>query len=259
LAKITEQIMGMTKFVVFTTPRTGSSLLIKTLDTHPEIFCAGELFFFKGDIYHTEYKYPFWKFPVSNKVNYLINYPKIFLTLKSFLNKFYGQNNEDSIKAKGFKLMHFQTYYIRGIFKYIKKNDIKVIVLIRKNVLRNTLSDLRARFTKVYHNSGDTATATLPMLKVDIHELARKMQQIEGFNKQLERSTANLNRKIVYYEDFENWKETISGVLNYLSVTDMPLQPASRKLNPDKLKDMIENFTEVSKWLSNNKYDQYLD
>ena len=132
-------------------------------------------------------------------------------------------------------------------------------MLIRKNILRNTLSDLRARSTKVYHNSGDTAIVTIPMFKVDIHELARKMQQIEGFNKQLEKSTQNLNRKIVYYEDFENWEETISVILNYLVVTDMPLQPASRKLNPDKLKDMIENFTEVSKWLSNNKYDQYLD
>jgi len=249
----------MTRFVVFTTPRTGSSLLIKTLDTHPEIFCAGELFFFKGDIYHTEYRYPFWKFPVGNKVNYLINYPKIFLTLNSFLNKFYEENSKASIEAKGFKLMHFQTYYTPGIFNYIKKNNIKVIVLIRKNVLRNTLSDLRARSTKVYHNNGNTATVTMPTFRVDVHELAEKMQQIEGFNKQLERSTINLNRKIVYYEDFENWEETIAGILNYLTVTDMPLQPASRKLNPDKLGDMIENYAEVSRWLSENNYAQYID
>src|SRR5689334_11271874 len=102
----------MTRFVVFTTPRTGSSLLITTLDTHPEIFCAGELFFLKGDIYHTEHKYPFWKFPINNKINYVINYPKLLLTLNKFLNEFYGTDDRtDNIKAKGFKLMHFQTYY----------------------------------------------------------------------------------------------------------------------------------------------------
>lgn len=249
----------MTKFVLFTTPRTGSSLLIKTLDTHPEIVCAGELFFFKGDIYHTEYQYPFWRVPVSNKINYLINYPKIFLTLNSFLDKFYGENSKNSIKAKGFKLMHFQTFYTPGIFNYLKKNNIKVIVLIRKNILRNTLSDLRARSTKVYHNNGNAVIETAPMFKVNVDELAKKMQQIEGFKKQLERSTINLNREIVYYEDFENWKETISGILNYLNVTDIPLQPVSKKLNPDKLEDMIENYAEVSKWLSGNNYAQYLD
>jgi hypothetical protein len=85
------------------------------------------------------------------------------------------------------------------------------------------------------------------------------MQQIEGFNKQLERSTVNLNRRIIYYEDFRNWEETISGILNYLSVTNMPLQPASKKLNPEKLEDMIENYTEVSSWLFENNYAQYLD
>src|SRR5262249_19790651 len=151
--------------------------------------CAGELFFFKGDIYHTEHQYPFWRFPVSSKVNYLINYPKIFLTLNNFLNKFYEKNSKDLIKAKGFKLMHFQTYYTPCILNYIRKNNIKVIVLMRKNILRNTLSDLRARSTKVYHsNDNAIATATMPMFKVELQELTTKMRQIEGFNKELERN-----------------------------------------------------------------------
>src|SRR3982750_2120913 len=126
----------MTKFVVFTTPRTGSTMLIKTLDLHPEIFCAGELFFFKGDIYHKEARYRFWKFPVEGKLNYIINYVKLFFTLTNFLNRFY-KTNDTSIKAKGFKLMLFQTVYTPGIFRYLKRHDVKVIVLVRKNILRN--------------------------------------------------------------------------------------------------------------------------
>ncbi len=248
----------MTKFVVFTTPRTGSSLLVKTLDKHPEIFCAGELFFFKGDIYHNESRYHFWRFSfLNNKINYLINYPKLFLTLTGFLNRFYASDSE--LQAKGFKLMHFQTYYIPGIFDYLKKNNIKVIVLIRKNVLRNTLSDLRARTTRVYHNDHEGQVAVIPKFKVDIDELGKKMKQIEGFDKQLEVSTSNLNRKIVYYEDFENWEKTISDILNYLNVTNIPLPPASKKLNPDKLEDMIENFGEIKTWLHKNDYNKYLD
>jgi LPS sulfotransferase NodH len=247
----------MTKFVVFTTPRTGSSLLIKTLDSHPEIFCAGELFFFKGDIYHNEDRYPFWRFPVSAKINYLLNYPKLFLTLPAFLNKFY--RTDASLKAKGFKLMHFQTYYTPGIFSYLKRNDVKVIVLIRKNILRNTLSDLRARATKVYHNEGDTTTLTISKFDVHVEELVKKMRQIESFNKQLENSTADLERKIIYYEDFENWDETISGVLKYLNVANIPLKAASKKLNPDNLEDMVGNYQEMKHWLESNGYGKYLD
>ena len=250
----------MTKFVVFTTPRTGSSLLIKTLDSHPEIFCAGELFFFKGDIYRTECRYPFWRFSfLSNKLNYVLNYPKLFITLNGFLNKFYADKNKPAIKAKGFKLMLFQTYYTPGILNYLKKNNVKVILLIRKNVLRNTLSDLRARSTKVYHNQSDADTLTMPMFKVDVEELKKKMHQIENFDKQLENSTADLDRKIIYYEDFENWGATISGILNYINVADMPLKAAQKKLNPNNLENMIENYDEVSKWLNTNGYGKYLD
>jgi LPS sulfotransferase NodH len=246
----------MTKFVVFTTPRTGSSLLIKTLDAHPEIFCGGEMFFLKGDIYHNETRYPFWRFPVNSKINYLVNYPKLFLTLPRFLNKFYA-TNDASIKAKGFKLMHFQTYYTPGIFNYLRNHGVKVIVLIRKNILRNTLSDLRARSTKIYHTNGNVATATIPMFHVKVNELEKKMKQIESFNKQLDKSTANLDRKIIYYEDYENWNETISGVLKYLNVADMPLQAVSKKLNPDSLKDMIANYEEVETWLNAYGYNRY--
>ncbi|CAN5747870.1 hypothetical protein BH10BAC2_BH10BAC2_06680 [soil metagenome] len=247
----------MTKFVIFTTPRTGSTLLIKSLDNHPEVLCAGEVFFFKGAIYHNEWRYPFIKLPIGSKLNYLVNYPKIFLSLKNFLNKFFSANQKGE-KARGFKLMHFQTLYTPGIFGYLKSNDVKVIVLIRKNILRNTLSDLRARATKVYHNEKGAAD-NIPKFKVDLEELGKKMKQIEGFNIQLEKAGEGLNRKIVYYEDFEHWETTISGVLQFIQVADIPVKAVSQKLNPEKLEDMIENYTEFCQWLNDNAYSKYLD
>lgn len=247
----------MTKFVIFTTPRTGSTLLIKSLDNHPDVFCAGEVFFFKGAIYHNEWRYPFIKLPIGSKLNYLVNYPKIFLSLKNFLNKFFNTNQKGE-KARGFKLMHFQTLYTPGIFDYLKNNDVKVIVLIRKNILRNTLSDLRARATKVYHNEKGAAD-NIPKFKVDLNELGKKMKQIEGFNVQLEKASEGLNRKIVYYEDFEQWESTLSGVLQFIQVADIPVKAVSQKLNPDKLEDMIENYTEFCQWLNDNAYSKYLD
>ncbi|MEP6845494.1 MAG: hypothetical protein ABI861_05800 [Panacibacter sp.] len=247
----------MTKFVIFTTPRTGSTLLIKSLDAHPEVFCGGELFFFKGAIYHNEWRYPFLRLPVGTKINYLINYPKILVSLRKFLNNFFNAS-EKGEKARGFKLMHFQTFYTPGIFNYIKSNDLKVIVLIRQNVLRNTLSDLRARATKVYHNEKGLAD-NVPKFNVNLEELGKKMNQIERFNQQLEKASEGLNRKIVYYEDFENWDATLSGVLQFINVADIPIKAVSQKLNPEKLSDMIENYAEFCTWINNKDYSKYLD
>lgn len=249
----------MTKFVIFTTPRTGSTLLIKTLDTHPEIMCAGEIFFFKGAVFHNECRYHFIKVPfIGNKLNYVVNYPFIWLKLKEFLNKFFNTNSKGE-KARGFKLMHYQTYYLPGIFDYLKSNDIKVIVLIRKNVLRNTLSDLRARSTGVYHNAAGVNVNAIPKFKVDIDELGKKMKEIEGFNRQLEKTSAGLNSRIFYYEDFENWGDTIGQIQRFIGVKEEGLKAASRKLNPERLEDMMENYAEVKQWLSSNGYAQYLD
>ncbi len=249
----------MTKFVVFTTPRTGSTLLVKSLDTHPEIFCAGELFFLKKGIFHKESQYPFIRIPfVGNKINYLVNYPRLLLGLKIFLDRFYSGDGVTR-KAKGFKLMHFQTYYTPGIFDYLKNNSVKTIVLIRRNVLRNALSDLRARSTKVYHNESGGKSSAIPKFMVNIPELAAKMTQIQGFNRQLELASKDLDRKIIYYEDFEEWPQTISGVLKYLQVSDIPLAAVSKKLNPDKLHEMIENYKELEDWLNKNGYAEFLD
>lgn len=249
----------MTKFVIFTTPRTGSTLLIKSLDTHPEIMCAGEIFFFRGAAFHNEHRYPFIRVPlIGAKLNYVVNYPFIWLKLPGFLHRFFNGNKKGE-KARGFKLMHYQTYYTPGILSYLKREKVKVIVLIRKNILRNTLSDLRARSTGVYHNTGDTAARSIPRFRVNLDELARKMKEIEKFNHQLEKDSATLNRRIIYYEDFEQWDATISGVLGFLGVSDMPLKAAAKKLNPEKLEDMIENHEEVRTWLRNNGYGAFAE
>ncbi|HRH61638.1 MAG TPA: hypothetical protein PL045_13765, partial [Chitinophagaceae bacterium] len=238
--------------------RAGSTVLVKTLDTHPEIFCAGELFYFGGKIFHPESQYSFWKIPFLNKkLNYVVNYPKILLTLPGFMNQFYA-NTDVAIKAKGFKLMHFQTLYTPGILSYLEKNNVKVMVLIRKNVLRNTLSDLRARETGVYHKE-QAKNGHIPKFKVNIERLSKKMKEIENFNNQLLAATENMNCKIVHHEDPRNWDAYISDMLQFLEVTDIKLPAATEKLNPDKLEDMIENYDELYAWLQQSGIAQYAD
>jgi LPS sulfotransferase NodH len=246
----------MTKFIVFTTPRTGSTLLVKSLDTHPEIFCAGEIFLLGGTSFHRECSFRFWKLPLPKKMIYVLNFPNMWMNLKSFLNRFFTAKNGE--QAKGFKLMHFQTAYLPGMIDYIKNNDVKVILLLRENLLKNTLSDLRARQTGVYHNSGKGAEK-LPRFRVDLELLGKKMAEINDINKQLEQATASMNRLKVAYEDFDNWDATISKILNFLNVKDIPLTPVSKKLNPDKLEDMMENYDEMKNWLQQKNYAHFLD
>src|SRR6516225_8604391 len=123
----------MTKFVIFTLPRTGSTLLSKSLDKHPEIFCDDEIFHFAFREYFSEEQFRFLKIPfLPKKINYIVNYPATYLRLPSFLNKYFRNKKGENFKARGFKLMYYQTFYMPGLINYLKKNDVKIILLLRE-------------------------------------------------------------------------------------------------------------------------------
>jgi LPS sulfotransferase NodH len=249
----------MNKFVVFTVPRSGSTLLIKTLDSHPEIFCAGEIFYFSGKTYHPEHQYKFWRLPfLSNKLHYLLNYPKLLLTLNKFLNRFF-LSTAPTTKAKGFKIMHYQTLYTPKLFNYLKRNKVKVILLQRENILRNALSDLRARTTGIYHNEIGVEKVQLPKLKVEMQNLEKKMEQIANTQKVMGKSVALLDTLKISYEELDgNWEETIKKILHFLNVSVLHLPASVKKLNPGKLEEMVENYDELRQWLSKKKFDHFV-
>jgi len=246
----------MTKFVVFTTPRTGSSLLVKTLDSHPEIFCAGELFFLKGNIYHNETRYQFWKFPVGSKLNYIINCVKLFFTLTDFLNKFY-KTDHASIKAKGFKLMLFQTFYIPGIFRYLKKHDVKVIVLIRKNTFREALSSFRARKIGVFHSADDASLAE-QKINVNAALLKKRVEQLEAINENILRLSEGKDRIIITYEEFGNWQQMLDKVFDFLNIEQLEMQPELRKISAENWRNGVENYQQVEDTMK-EKYAHFLN
>jgi hypothetical protein len=253
-------IIFMTKFIILTTARTGSTMLVKALQTHPEIVCTGENFLLKRKMVPKDFRFPFWKFPfLPNKVQYALNLPKLWFGLNRFLDDFYSGYHKErvGIKAKGFKLMVYQTYFMPGIFQYLKKNNIKVIVLFRENILKNALSLLRAIETGIYRIK-DGNTVRLPKLYVDVNLLEKQMGRAVLAKKELEVKTASLDRLKIAYEDFQNWDASVNKILKFLGVSSIPLAVATKKINPDKLEDMVENYDEMIGWIKQKGYGRFL-
>ena len=250
----------MTKFVIFTLPRTGSTLLSKSLDKHPEIFCNDEIFHFSFKNYFSPHQFRFLKVRfLPKKINYIINYPVTYLRLNHFLDEYFINNPNENFKAKGFKLMYYQTFYLPGLITYLKKNNIKVILLLRENVLRNALSDMRARATGVYHYQDDNEIqrSGLPKLNVKTELLKQKMDGIVKQNKKLESLVRDMDYIKIRYEDFMEWNTTINRISDFLNVPKYEISAGAKKLNPVVLKDMISNYTEVDNWLRQNNYSEY--
>ena len=41
-------------------------------------------------------------------------------------------------------------------------------------------------------------------------------------------------------------------------MSELPVAAGAKKLNPDALQDMIENYTEVETWLTQNNYAEFV-
>jgi sulfotransferase family protein len=250
----------MTKFVIFTLPRTGSTLLSKSLNKHPEIFCEDEIFHFSFRQYFSPYQFRFLKIPfLPKKINYVINYPATYLRLTSFLDKYFVNRPNEKYKARGFKLMYYQTYYMPGLIDYLIKNNIKVILLLRENVLRNALSYMRARATGVYHYLDDNEQLLAGLSKLDVNTevLKQKMRMITRQNKKLESIIRDMDYIKIRYEDFTEWDKTMNRIADFLNVSHYKISAGAKKLNPDALQDMISNYNEVKNWLKQNNYTEF--
>ena len=249
----------MTPFIIFTTQRSGSTVLTRTLDEHPEIFCAGELFHEINDIHHPEWHFPSWALSEKNKmlrkVDKIINYPNLRLRAIPHIKKFY-KGAEAAEKARGFKLMISHTRTMPYVWNYLKTNETKVIVLIRKNVFKTGLSRLRKDETRVPHSAGAVVDNT--KFRVAPAKLLKHIHYLEKVNQQLLDYTAGMPRIVLYYEDFGQWDGMMHKVFNFLQVSPLTLQPVLNKLSGKDWREEVSNYQEIEQLMKENNYTQYL-
>lgn len=246
-------------FFIFTAPRSGSTVLTRTLDKHPQIFCAGELFHPSEKIYHPEWHYPFIgrkkKKGLSRKIFSVTNYIKGRLTGVSHIKKFYGANVKDNIR--GFKLMIGHTKDFPSVWQYLRTAHLKVIVLIRQNTFREALSSFRARKMGVFHSSDDAGIATTKV-HIDAAGLKKRVDELEVLKASILQKSEGTDRIIISYEDFENWQPMLNKIFDFLGVDKIYIEPELRKVSDANWRNGVENCEEVENVMK-EQYAHYLD
>lgn len=255
--------MEMTPFYVLSTVRSGSTVLTKTLDKHPEVFCAGELFY-SGGISHQEHQYPFLgrRFIRAPGLLSRLNMPLMPFRIGSFLREFYLAEEKNGAAAVGFKLMVTQYNRSPAAFRraFRRYKNIRPIVLIRRNILKQAVSLARARTTGVFHTTSRRVSEDVRdvRLKLEPRRLYRTIRRLEKQRTQL-LSLAGDDALRVDYEDFSEWAELWERLCDHLGVAKAAMQPAQRKIGQESLAAGIENFDDIREFLDSTEYRGYLD
>lgn len=219
------------KFIVISTSRTGSTLLMALLNNHKNVICDGELF---KNLNGKSCEYIWYDF-FNHK-------PK-------------------NIKQVGFKLFYSHPRdKDKTVWDIILNDkDIKIIHLMRKNILRIYLSQRIGIKTKQWtENVNRPHNISLESKKVDIdfQECSDAFNKITDYQDKTKQMFKNHEYLEVYYEDIvENREIELDRIFDFLNVEKMEVTANNKKQNPETFDELINNYSDLKKKFSNTKWE----
>lgn len=259
-----EVITVGTSFIIAGIQRTGTTFLRTTLDAHPSIFCCGESFqhrfrplkgkfklFGKYTQAHSYYSYRAenlsrWVSGVFNRKN----------CINEYLDAFFGKKKYESI---GFKLMYSHVIKYPEIWNYIIQHKVKIIYFDRENIVKIHLSRLRNRRLKTAHVKEKMQYSKI---YVPVSHLIVELDSITAEYRKWDVMLGDVHDLIhVKYEEFVRDRENqLDRIFRFIKATpNLKVKSKLKKINDDRMENVIENYDEVVDCLSKTSYAGYLD
>lgn len=228
--------MTLQPFIIFCHARSSSSRLVRTLQQHPAIHCAGEIFNKKDNYANREYV-----LPLFGRTFYQSQW-----TPDEFLWKFFEKSAAHEHKSIiGFKI--FAAHQPAEVQRrWILDRRIKKILLHRRNMLQASLSFQLAGQTKQYAKPPGKELGLPEPFTVDV----KRMRNWILFNKtwvQECRELLHASKQQYYectYEDF--CPQTTREIFEYLGVTPIvEFERYHQKMARREHYNCIQNLDEV--------------
>jgi LPS sulfotransferase NodH len=223
------------KFLIITTGRTGSELLVNLLNSHPSIQCNSELLLKK------------------------VSFPKSYVEMMESLSK-----NE----VYGFKLNTYN-FGVQSIDQpklfvdELIQMEYKIISLKRRNLLRQAISRLYAIHRRKYHHKKNQGIQTLPKIIIEPDQLIKELEFFM-FHRSLEEDIIEDHSYLqLFYEDHleaeSSHQVAVDEVTKHLAIQTSTVHSNFMKTTPKDLSEIIENYHELEEFIRQTEYAIYLD
>ena len=234
--------MSVTRFTLLSAARSGTSLVMRTLETHPDIWAAGEIF-------HTN---PEWHLPAefvaSDRIRLRETDPNKFVE-QVFV---FGASK----KATGFKMWYDQNPVAA---EYVmKRNDIKKVILNRTNKLATYSSGFAAEKSGIWNvHATDTNNYAPPYVFFSEESFDKHVAHHETLFSLYRNGTKGDVLNLTYSD------LTRSGcgcILSFLGLSEIEIKPQTHRLLSEKIIDrfhpdardrVVRHLTKIGKleWL----------
>ena len=244
------------KFVVFTTNRSGSVWVMSTLSSIPHVTAQGELFLPRARVSDKRWDSDFARSRyIETKPEGLPFRP---FSVFSYLDALYRTSG-----AVGFKLMYKQLGLYPEILAYLIQHRVRVVHLVRQNHLDVLVSfAVKAQLGRAHLLSGQAAPEAI-RVELDTENLIKQLERL--------RRKQNIARKLliwcrlphleVTYEDLHRDQDHFRQIRDFLSIRPEEQLVRSNvvKIRKGGQRDVIRNYNEVREALVNSKFAALLE
>lgn len=254
---------AVTPFALLSTQRSGTSWFMDRLTKHPEVGGYGEVLLpgVKGR--------PTWPPGAEDRpflAVYLrdrgMSHPRLWghYYLFRYLDYLYQPRRE--LRAIGFKLMYDQVLRYPGILVYLRARKVRIIHLVRTNLLDVVLSREAMALRRHPHGSSGGKGEDV-RVEIDTARLLGELKRLER-EQQIARLTCRalrLDTHDVTYESLLGENEPIRGTLGFLGIDHdrgVDFTSSLRKLARKSHRESIVNFDEVEACLSPTEFGRFI-
>jgi LPS sulfotransferase NodH len=226
------------RFLVLSAARTGSTMLIRLLQSHPDIRCEGEIL---GARNGNEPPLPDERLAALREDD-----PTRFLAEWVYRDPVAG------FKIKYEELMRRDFERIRDWLA--SERSIKVVHLFRRNRLKRLVSETAVRFDGTYGLTDPVRAPEAPRFTLSVEQCLADFAKQERREARFSRLFADHDVLEVLYEDLP-----LSAIQRFLGVEPRTLHTPTLKINPDRISDVLLNYEELREAFRDTPYADYFD
>lgn len=245
------------RFVAFGLARSGTTLLVRLLDSHEQILCMGEVLQPESSICHPLYPIPRYQlYREQSTRSRLISKLAKDYGLRRYLDWLFETYRNEAV---GFKLMLVQLQEFPQVADYMRKKQFRIIHIVRENLLKLHVSYARAQMTDLWVSKKPVAQTQVKLAVRDLLDDLEDLEKQQQLQSQLISQMQLSHIELIYEKLAQDYGQALLPVLDFLGVDKKyKLNTELRKITSDDLKQVIENYQEVTDALTSTRYERFL-
>lgn len=249
------------RFVVVADRRTGTSLLLDTINSHPEVECVKRAFGLEKRVKNPtpdRHSGGYFLYRTRSLGRRWRHFTDRRASIAGFLEEdVFGSRRH--LSAPGFRLLYGAARIYPEITDWVLEHELRVIHLTRENLLKRLVSERTAPLHKMHHPREGAEIKTVK-ITLDSKETLRTLERAAAKVEAMHERFARLEPLHVVYEELSaNREHETYRVLDFLGVpTDRPVGSDLVKINPDSVAELVENHEELCAALAGTRFERFL-